>query len=81
MGSMLPKIRIKSKKDSNKRCSKLNFVKKTLQAHMSISPRSDARELERLIWLKYYFVLKWQNTFNLGLNAAKNTHKTKKGFK
>ncbi len=39
---------------------------------MSISPRSGARGLKRLIWLKYYIVLKWQITFNLGLNADKN---------
>ncbi len=46
---------------------------------MSISPRSGARVLERLIWLNYYFVLKLQNTFNLGLNADKNTDNKKKG--
>ncbi len=38
---------------------------------------SGAVRLERLIWLKYYFVLKRQNTFSLGLNAAKNTHQKK----
>ncbi len=48
---------------------------------MSISPWSGARGLEKLIWLKYYFVLKRQNTFNLGLNAAKSTHQIKKSFK
>ncbi len=48
---------------------------------MSISPQSGARELERLIWLKYDNVLKWQNTFNLGLNTAKNTHHSKGSFK
>ncbi len=45
---------------------------------MSISPRSGARWLERLIQLKYYFVLKRKNTFNLGLNVAKYTHQIKK---
>ncbi len=45
---------------------------------MSISPLSGAKKLERLIWLKYYTVLKQQNTFNLGFNAAKNTHHMKK---
>ncbi len=39
---------------------------------MSISAISEARGLERLIWLKYYIVLKHQNTFNLELNATKN---------
>ncbi len=41
---------------------------------MSIFPQSGGRELKKLIWLKYYIVLKRQITFNLGLNAAKNTH-------
>ncbi len=45
---------------------------------MSISRQIGARGLERLIRLKYYFVLKWQNTFNLGLNATKNTYQIKK---
>ncbi len=45
---------------------------------MSTSPQSGARGLERLIWLKYYIVLKMQITFNLGLSAAKNTHYIKK---
>ncbi len=48
---------------------------------MSISSWSEARAIERLIYLKYYFLLKRQNTFNLGLNAAKNTHQIKKKFK
>ncbi len=47
---------------------------------MSISPRSGARGLERLIWLKYYIVLNQQITFNLGPNAAKNTHLIEKSF-
>ncbi len=46
---------------------------------MSISPLSGARELERWIWLKYS-VLKQQNTFYLGLNAAENTHPIKNKF-
>ncbi len=41
---------------------------------MSISPQSGVRGLERLIWFKYYIVLNQQITFNLGLNAVKNTH-------
>ncbi len=45
---------------------------------MSIPSWSGARGLERLIWLKYDIVLKGQNTFNLGLNTAKNTHHMKK---
>ncbi len=41
---------------------------------MSIFLRSGAKWLERLMWLKYYNVQKWQITFTLGLNAAKNTN-------
>ncbi len=48
---------------------------------MSISPQSGARGLKRLIWLLYYMVLKLQITFNLELNAAKNTHYFKKSIK
>ncbi len=77
----LSKIRITWKKASNKSCSELNFVQKSPWAHMSISHRSRAWELERLIWLKYYIVLKRQITFNLRLNTAKNTHHLKKSFK
>ncbi len=66
------------KKASNKSFSELNFVQKSLQAHMSIYPQSGDRGLERLIWLKYYIALNWRITFNLGLNAAKNTHPIKK---
>ncbi len=43
-----------------------------------VSPQSGARRLERLIWLKYYIVLKRQITFNLGLNADKNTDNNKR---
>ncbi len=66
------------KKASNKSCSKLNFLQKNPGTHMSISPQSGARWLERLICLKYYFVLKRQNIFNLGLNPVKNTHQIRK---
>ncbi len=36
-GSTLPKIPIASKKASNKSCSELNLVQKSLRAHMSVS--------------------------------------------
>ncbi len=49
--------------------------------HMSISPWSGARGLQRLASLKYYYVQKWQFIFNLGINAAKHTHHMKKSFK
>ncbi len=45
---------------------------------MSISPWSGGSGLERLASSKYYSVLKHEITFNLGLNAAKNTHRIKK---
>ncbi len=70
------KIRIASKKGSNRCCLKLNIVRKCSQMHVSIRPWSGARELEGLIQLKYYVVVKRQITINLGLNATKNTHLT-----
>ncbi len=53
------------KKASNKSLE-LNFIHKSLLAHMSVSPpppQSGAMGAKRLIWLKYYIVLKWQITF------------------
>ncbi len=37
---------------------------------MFIFPRSGVKELERLVWLKYYNVQKQQITFTLWLNAV-----------
>ncbi len=51
-------------KSSNKSCLELNLVQKSPWTHMSISPLSGVRGLERLACSKYYY-------FNLGLNAAK----------
>ncbi len=48
---------------------------------MSIFPRSGARVLKGLKWLKYYNLQKRQITFTLGLNAAKNTDYMEKRFK
>ncbi len=47
---------------------------------MSISPRSGARGLERLVQMKYYYVQNRQITFTVGLNAAKNTDRVKTIF-
>ncbi len=47
--------------------------KKDKWAHMSISPGSGAMGLERLIFFKYYIVLKWESRFTFGLNTAKIT--------
>ncbi len=44
----------------------------------SITPQSGAIGLERLILSKYNIVTKLKITLNLGLNAAKNTHSSKK---
>ncbi len=44
----------------------------------TISSQSRVRGIKRSIWLKHDIVLKCQITFNLGLNAAKNTYHTKK---
>ncbi len=76
LNATLPKIRA-----LNKSYSKLNFVQKIVREHMSISPESGGKGLEKLIWLKYDIVRKWQNTFNLGLNIAKNMHHTKRSVK
>ncbi len=77
-GWMLQKIPISWKKGSSKSFLELNSLQKSHWAHMSISLRNGARRLERLIWLKYYYVQKQQIIFTLRLNAAKNTNFIKK---
>ncbi len=59
--------------------SELNFIQKSLGAHMSISLRSGATGLQCSIWMKSYNVQKYRCT--LELNAAENTHYIKKSFK
>ncbi len=59
----------------------IKFPTKSQGAHMSIPAQSGAKGLYRLIWLKYYNVHKWQITFTLGLNAAKNTAYMERSFK
>ncbi len=66
------------KKTSNKSCSKSKNAQKSPRAHMSISPTSGARELQRSVCLKSYNAQKQESRFTLGLNAAKNTYFTKK---
>ncbi len=78
---MLQKILIIWKKASSQSCLELNSPQKSEWAHMSTSPRSEASGLGRLIWLKYYFVQKWQITFTLWLDAAKNTDYMERTFK
>ncbi len=78
---MLPQIVIILKKASNKSCSELYFVQTSPRAHMFISLQSGVKRLQRLVWSKYYYVWKWQITYKLELNAAKNTHHIKKMLK
>ncbi len=75
--STLPKIRIASKKASKKSCS-LNFAQKSPRVHISASPRSRARGLERFPSLKNKNGENWKSRFSLGPNAAKNRHRIKK---
>ncbi len=79
-GSTRPKIRITSKKASNKSCSKSNFAQKSLMVHMSISLTSEARGSKDQYVLKSYNVQKQKIRFTLGLNIAKNTYFTKKAL-
>ncbi len=66
----LQKIPIISKNSSNKNCSKINFLQTTHWTHISISPRSGARGLQRLPFLKYYYVLESECGFTLlGMDA------------
>ncbi len=78
---MLQKISIASKNTSNKNCSDLNFLRKSQGAHMPISPRSRARGLPRSVYVKYYYVLKWESRSTSGLNAAKIIDYNKKCIK
>ncbi len=64
------------KNQSNKSWA-LNFLQKSQETHMSISPRCGDRWLQRLVCLKYN-VLKWESGITLGLNTAKNTDDIKK---
>ncbi len=61
----------------NKSCSELNFVQKGRKCMSLPPPRSGARGLEKLIWLKY-FVLKRKNIFNSEINTAKSMRQIKK---
>ncbi len=55
-------------------------TKKSTNAYVYL-PQSGAGGLERYPFLKYYNVEKWKSRFTLGLDATKNTHHIKKGFK
>ncbi len=66
-GATLPKALIISKNALNKSCSALQ---ESQWVHMSISPRSGTRVLQRLKCLKYYNFLKWKTRFTLRLGMA-----------
>ncbi len=55
----------------------IEFCTKSPRAHMSISPQSGARGLK----YPYFNAEKWKSKFNLGFDAAENTHRIKKKFK
>ncbi len=45
------------------------------------SLRSEARGLQRLLFLKYFYALEWESRFTLERNATKNTSDINKCFK
>ncbi len=75
---MLLKIPIETKKALNKSGSKLNFVRESPGAHMSISPQSRVRGLERFHSLKNNNVQKQESRLTLWLDTDKNTIASKK---
>ncbi len=62
-GWILLKLPIISENASNKSCWALNFIQKSQRMLMPISPRSEARGLDRLICFKYYIAQKWTFLF------------------
>ncbi len=79
-GWMLQKIPILWNNGSSKSFLESNSLQKIHWAHLSISTQSGARWLERLIWLKYYYVQKREIIFTLGLNSVKNIDFMKKAL-
>ncbi len=63
-----------------KSCSELNFLQKTRWTHCPISLHSQAGDIQRLPFLKYFNTLEWES-ITLRLNATKNTKDIKKCFK
>ncbi len=56
-GSTLPRIRITSRKASNKNCLELNFVQKSQWDHMSVSHRGGTRGFSIFVHYKISNVL------------------------
>ncbi len=80
-GWTLPKIRITSKRASNKSCWALNSMQKSQWTHMSIYHQSEARDSKDCYRLKYYNVQKRESRFTLGLDTAENMYYIRKCFK
>ncbi len=77
---MLPNIPIIQRNASNKNCPELNFLQKnSLGAYVCLL-RSEAKGLPRLPSSKYFNVQKWESSFTLDLDAARNAHYIKKCF-
>ncbi len=74
-GGALQKISI-----SDKNYSELNFLQNIYRTYIFISPRSGARGLQRLPFLKYNNILEWESWLSLGLNVAKSTDCIEKCF-
>ncbi len=53
---------------------------KIVSGCICLSPRSGAKEHQRLPCLKYCNILKWKSRFSLGLNTAKFTAYIKECF-
>ncbi len=68
------------KKASNKSCSKLNFVRKSLRRVYLSLPRVELWA-QKIDMVEILYCTERQNTFNLGLNSAKSMYHMKKTFK
>ncbi len=77
---MLPKIRVTWKKLKIK-VVRNRISSKKVYERICLPSWSGTRGIKRLIWLKNCTVQKWKNTFNTGLNVARNTHHMEKNLK
>ncbi len=69
-----------AKNISGQRCT-LNSVQKSQWVHSYIPPPPKPGSSKDCYLLKYYNVQKWESSFTLGLDIAKNTHYIQKSFK
>ncbi len=77
-GSMLHKTMHHTKKSFKYKLFGIELRTKKFTSAYVYFPQSGARGFEKLKQMKYYTVLKWQITFNLGLNGDKNNDNGKK---